>query len=159
MTAYTNSLDYNRIENSYFSVVKDPIGQELVHDDADFALKDRSHKPTFMISRSQARDKVYYPRTVGVPDGPHDNRFDRADTFDKSFKLTMNPRHKSIPNFHKQMKRDENSVLKGGQMVDIRDRNEAVYEKADPLLQCRKESIIVQMKNMIPRDGGLRNMY
>lgn len=35
LKTYDHSFDYNRIENSYFSVVKDPQGQELIHDDAE----------------------------------------------------------------------------------------------------------------------------
>ena len=113
--------------------MKDNSGQELIHDDADIGIRDRSHKPTFLMAKSLARDKTYYPRPSGVPDGPHDNRFDRTDSFDKSYKLTKNPQVKSIPNFYRQLKRDDETILKGGKMIDTRNRVELVYENCDPV--------------------------
>ena len=116
-------------------------------------MRDQTHKPSFNISKQLARDRTYYPRPQGVPDGPHDNRFNRADTFDKSYKLSKNPQVKSIPNFYKQMKRDEDTIIKAGRMVDMRDRvTELVYEKSDPVLLLRKDNKTVQMDHMISWD-------
>lgn len=74
-----------------------------------------------------------------MPDGPHSKRFDRPDTFDKSNKLTKNPQVKSIPNFYRQLKRDDDSILKAGKMIDMRNRVELVYEKSDPVLLLQKD--------------------
>ena len=41
----------------------------------------------------------------GEPDGPHENRFAQADTFDKSFWLSKNPKVTLVPHFGKQIDR------------------------------------------------------
>jgi hypothetical protein len=51
------------------------------------------------------------------------------------------------------MKRDEDTIMKAGRMVDMRDRvTELVYEKSDPVLLLCKDNKTVQMNHMISRD-------
>lgn len=128
---YDNTFEYERIENSYFSLVEDQLGREVVHDECDFAIKDRRRPPSYNILRSVGREKEFYAKPHGKPDGPHENRFNRPDTFDKSERLTSNPKTKSIPNFYKTVKREDDVILKGGDTrIDIESKCHVIYDGA-----------------------------
>ena len=67
----------------------------------------------------------------GEPDGPHENRFAQADTFDKSFWLSKNPKVTLVPHFGKQINRRVDSVIKGGDVaIDIESRTHNIYDNA-----------------------------
>ena len=99
-----HAFEYERICNSYYGLVKEGDSMRLIHDDAEFSLKDRAHKSSLNFSRHVARERDFYPKPYGIPDGPHDERFNKDDNFDKSFKLSRN-RAINILKFEKQIER------------------------------------------------------
>lgn len=85
-------------------MVEDWNGRELIHDNPTHAVKDSKKPISYNISKSVARDRPYYPK--GKPDGPLDQRFAMEQNFDKSVKLTKNPKVKSVPKFEQALTRN-----------------------------------------------------
>jgi len=88
------SFAAERIHNSYFSVVRGNLDQEIIHDRADWAFYER--KPSYKVTsfdKAVSRDKLKSNMLRQV----NENRFSLPDTYDKSVLLTRN--HRITHNF------------------------------------------------------------
>lgn len=158
------SFDYDRINNSYFGVAtnRDGLSKQMIHDVADHATMNRNHLNVVDLKRSVGRDKNNYLRPVGVPEGPHDNRFNRDDTFDKSNFLSRNVNTSMTLKFDRQVKRRADQIIKGGDVtIDIKGRSHNVYDgvmKKDVLTMAKlTNGILSQSKHSPRKDEMYRN--
>jgi hypothetical protein len=129
--AREHAFEYERVNNSYYGIVRNGEERMMVHDKPDQATMDRSHKEVFDIGKSLGRDVDYHSKPYYLPDGPHEKRFDNSLDFDKSCQISFNQRPTCITDFKKQSNRNEDSVIKGGQVgIDLKPRCSVVYDGA-----------------------------
>ena len=122
------SFQHQRIKNSKFSMVRNSSGSELVQDNVsqDSVILEKRNNVNL---NPVGRERDFFPKPLGRPDGPHEQRFAMDDYFDKSIHLTKNQYIKQTPCFDKYSDRKEDVVIKGGDIcIDITARCHNFYD-------------------------------
>ncbi len=147
---YQFQFDYDRVNNSYYSLVRGETTQQLIHDEVDRADLQPTQKSVPVFAKTATREQ-FYPRSTGYSE----TRFLLTDKTIKTKVLSQNHRVKLLVPFNKQTQRPSDFIEKGGNAsVDLASRSKQVmydiYHK-DKFTMANLDKGITLMAKQVPR--------
>ena len=100
------------------------------------------------FQKTQGRSGVSWQKT----EGPHEQRFNLDDSFDRSMYLTLNPNRMHSLEFKRQTHRRQDSILKAGNVtIDLKGRTENYHDGDVQLTMPRLEIGVLNLSKMKSR--------